>query len=75
MTPDQHATHARTLKDIDLEIIVSTKVPSSQEAIAAKFELARREKRRTFWLRDIVAWIALALSVVSIVLSLHASKP
>jgi hypothetical protein len=75
MTPDQYAAHARSLKDIDLEIIVSTKVPSSQEAIAAKYELARRERRRTFWLRDIVAWVALVLAVISIILSLYGSKP
>ena len=74
MTPDQHVTHARSLKDIDLEIIASTKIPSSQEAIAAKYELARRERRRTFFLRDIVAWIALLLSVISIIIALYRSK-
>ena len=75
MTPDEHAAYARSLKDVDLEIIVSTKVPTSQEAIAARVELGRRERRRTFWLRDIVAWIALILSVISIFLSVYASKP
>ena len=75
MTPDQYTAQARTLKDSDLEIIVSSKVPSSQESIAAKFELARRERRRTFWLRDIVSWIALVISIVSIILSRRASKP
>jgi hypothetical protein len=74
MTFNQYATHARTLKDADLEIIVSTKVPSSQEAIFAKLELARRERRRTFWLRDIVSWIAPVISIISIVLSLRAGK-
>jgi predicted nucleic acid-binding Zn ribbon protein len=69
MTPDEHAEHARSLADNDLEIIVSTKIPMSQEAIAARVELARRERKRTFWRKDIVAWIALALSVVSIVIS------
>ncbi len=61
--------HARSLSDNDLEIIRSTKVNTSMEAIAARVELDRRERRRTFWLRDIVAWIALVLSILSILIS------
>jgi len=75
MTPDRHIEHARSLKDIDLQIIVSTKTPSSQEAIAAKYELDRRDKRRTFWLRDIVAWIALVLSIIAILISFYKGSP
>lgn len=74
MTPDEHAAHAHSLADIDLEIIVSTKVPMSQEAIAARVELAHRERSRTFWRRDIMAWIALVLAIVSIIISLWKNK-
>lgn len=45
MTPDEYAAHARSLKAIDLEIIASTKTPSGQEAIAAKFESCLRKRR------------------------------
>ena len=36
----------------------------------AKAVLARRERRRSFFIRDIVAWIALILSVISIYLTI-----
>jgi hypothetical protein len=75
MIPEEHAAHARSLSEHDLEIIVSTTRPTSQEAIAARVELARRDRSRTFWRKDIVAWIALALSILSVMLTFYFKKP
>lgn len=60
---------AKSLTDFDLHRAVNTKVPMAEEHIAAKLELEKRERRRRFWRQDLVAWLALVLSVISLVVS------
>lgn len=59
----------RSLPEFELHQLVNTKVPTSEEHIAAKLELERRDRNRRFWRQDLVAWLALVLSVVSLVVS------
>ena len=75
MTLEEYAAQARSLSDTELERILSRKIPTSNEAIAAKVERERRERYRAFWRKDIVAWILLLLSLVSIVVTFYFKKP
>jgi hypothetical protein len=60
---------ARSLSDYELHQLVNSKVPWTEEHIAAKLELDRRDRNRRFWRQDLVAWLALVLSVVSLIVS------
>ena len=60
---------ARSLDDFGLLQQVHSKIPQAEEHIAAKLELESRERRRRFWRQDLVAWLALALSIISLVVS------
>ena len=75
MTLEEQAAHSRELSDIELERVLATKISTSHAAIAARAEIARRERKRTFWRKDIVAWIALVVTVVSIVIGFLLRKP
>jgi hypothetical protein len=57
---------ARKQSDIELRIRVGTKDKSSQSHIFAQQELDRRKRCRSFWRKDIIAWAALALSIISL---------
>lgn len=39
--------------------------------VAAELGLARRQYWRDFWVRGIVSWIALLLSIISLIVSLY----
>lgn len=58
---------AKSLTDFDLHRAVNTKAPMAEEHIAAKLELEKREQCRRFWRQDLVAWLALGLSIISLV--------
>jgi hypothetical protein len=60
---------ARSLPEFELHLLVNTKTPMAEEHIAAKLELDRRDRSRRFWRQDLVAWLALVLSVVSLIVS------
>lgn len=60
---------ARSLPDFELHLLVNSKVPMAEEHIAAKLELDRRDRNRRFWRQDLVAWLALVLSVISLIVS------
>ena len=60
----------REATDEELHRRIGAYVPDSDQFTAAKVELERRERNRTFWRKDIVAWLALALSIVSLLLSI-----
>jgi len=60
---------ARSLPEFELHLLVNTKIPMAEEHIAAKLELDRRDRNRRFWRQDLVAWLALVLSVVSLIIS------
>lgn len=60
---------ARSLPEYELHLLVNSKVPMAEEHIAAKLELDRRDRNRRFWRQDLVAWLALALSIVSLIVS------
>jgi len=59
----------RSLPEFELHLLVNTKVPMAEEHIAAKLELDRRYRNRRFWRQDLVAWLALVLSVISLIVS------
>ena len=60
---------ARSLDDFELLQQVHSKIPQAEEHIAAKLELERRDRLRRFWRQDLVAWLALALSIIALVVS------
>jgi hypothetical protein len=60
---------ARSLSDFELHQQVNTKVPMAEEHIAAKLELERRERCHRFWRQDLVAWLALILAIISLVVT------
>lgn len=60
---------ARSLPEHELHLLANSKVPMAEEHIAAKLELDRRDRNRRFWRQDLVAWLALVLSVVSLIVS------
>lgn len=70
MTPAEAAASIRHHTDHDLEINTSSTIASDMRHIAARIELARRKSRRAFWGKDIVAWIALAISTLSLLVSI-----
>ena len=60
---------ARGLSDFELLKSVNSKVPMSDEHISAKLKLERRDRKHRFWRQDLVAWLALGLSIISLVVS------
>jgi hypothetical protein len=66
---------ARLLPEVELLRRTSTLIPMAEEHIAARAELARRERARNFWRKDIVAWAALLLAIVSLLVSLSRYAP
>ena len=60
---------ARYLSDLELHMLVSSKVPMVEEHIAAKLEIERRDRNRSFWCQALVARLALCLSVISLVVA------
>jgi hypothetical protein len=75
MNTKQLEEEARSLPEAELRIRVATKISTSEPHIFAKMELERRERRRNFWGKTIVAWLALAGSLFSIWLSWYWHKP
>jgi hypothetical protein len=69
MDYDAAMRKARSLPDFELHLLVNSKVPMAEEHNAAKLELERRDRSRRFWRQDLVAWLALCLSIVSLVVS------
>ena len=61
---------ARSLPDFELQRQVSTLIPMAEEHIAAKLELARRERRSGFWRQHLVAWLALGLATISLAITI-----
>jgi len=49
-----------------------TKTPGCDIHVEATHELEKRKRDREFWRKDVVAWLALGLSIISIYL--HYSK-
>ena len=60
---------ARGLSDFELHMAVNSKIQMSEEHITAKLELERRERKYRFWRQDLVAWLALGLAIISLVVS------
>jgi hypothetical protein len=60
---------ARWLSDFELHMAVNSKIQMSEEHIAAKLELERRDRKHRFWCQDLVAWLALGLAIISLVVS------
>jgi len=58
--------------DLELLELIKTKTPTSDLHIEATHELERRKDLRTFWRKDIVAWIALFVALGSLVVSIIA---
>lgn len=71
MSLEKLAREARSLPDVELLRRSSTLVPQAEEHIAAQAEIARRERARSFWRKDIVAWAALLLSILSLIISIR----
>ena len=62
---------AHSLTDYELHQQVNTKVSTSEDHIAAKAVLEHRERHRRFWSKDLVAWLALFLAIVSLGLTAY----
>lgn len=62
---------AQAQDDKELRVRVASKSPASMAHIFAKMELERRERRKSFWRKDIVPWIAIFISLVSLSLTIH----
>ena len=56
--------------DQNLMAVVMADNASLSDRAACRLELEKRKWRKDFWSKGIVAWIALVLSVVSIILNL-----
>ena len=63
---------ARTLPDAELHQQMGAYIPSSNQHVAAKVELGRRESHRAFWRKDIWTWIAVAVSIASLTVAVVA---
>jgi hypothetical protein len=63
----QAQTRVRSLSNAELHQIRGTKIPGSDEHVVATTELDRRNSRTTFWRKDILAWVALAVSIFALV--------
>lgn len=58
------------LSDDKLIELLSTKTPTGDLFVAAKIEYENRIKKREFWRKDIVAWLALGIALCSLLLQL-----
>ena len=74
MNTKQLEEEARALPEAELRIRVATKTTTSEPHIFAKMELERRERMRNFFGKTIVAWLALAASIFSILFSWYWHK-
>jgi len=52
--------------------LLHTKLSTGDLYIAAKIEYEKRLRRRNFWSKDIVAWLALVFSMGSLLVSIIA---
>ena len=59
-------------KESDEKLIelLHTKTPTGPLYIAAKIEYDKRVRKRDFWRKDIVAWLALCVSIISLSISI-----
>jgi len=57
--------------DENLIELLHTKTPTGPLYIAAKIEYDKRVRKRDFWRKDIVAWLALCVSIISLVMSIY----
>ncbi len=64
MTPDKFGLHMRALRRAELEFVVESHPPTSQEAIAARAELARRATWQHLFLRTALTALAVSILVV-----------
>ncbi len=64
MTPDECGLHMRALRKGELQFVVESHPPTSQEAIAAKAELARRATWQHLYLKIALTALAVAILVV-----------
>jgi hypothetical protein len=60
---------ARSDKDLHRVMARYSAYPESEQYLDAKLELERRQWFRDFWTTGIVAWIALGISIVAIIVS------
>jgi hypothetical protein len=66
---DVHLVKARSMSDVELRTCLAYNEGSPVRA-AADTELARRKFWKTFWSHGIVAWLALAVSFISLIVAL-----
>lgn len=52
--------------------LLHTKVPTGDLYIAAKIQYEKLLRKRNFWSKDIVAWLALVFSLGSLIVSIIA---
>lgn len=53
--------------DQELEELFGSNKPGTDFWAACKMELERRKRKNDFWRKDIVAWIALVLALISLI--------
>jgi|GEM_PF-2051663 len=53
-----------------LRELIGSQKPGTDFRVACEIELEKRRRRREFWRRDIVAWIALAIALISLLIRL-----
>lgn len=70
MTLEEEIQRIKKLPQQELIRITQTRAAYAEDHIAAKNELLRRERSHKFWSQDLVAWLALAVSLLSLVVSL-----
>jgi len=49
---------------------LNTKTPTGPLHIAAKIEYEKRVRKRDFWRKDIVIWLALCVSICALIVSI-----
>ncbi len=70
MTEKEAAAHARTRTDFQLHQLIGSLTPQAEMHSAAIAELERRARKYRFWHNDIVAWLALGLAIISLLISI-----
>jgi hypothetical protein len=69
MTEKEATDHARALTDFQLHQLLAG-MPHDEMHCAATVELERRARNYRFWHNDVVAWLALGLAILSLVISI-----
>jgi hypothetical protein len=69
MTEAELLKEAGSLSDFELLRRVNTLVPMSEQHIASKIELQRRESCNRLWRTDLWAWLGFVLAVISLIVS------